>query len=107
MLAKYGGGIRRPRLVPELVGVQLLLARVGLRRPSAVRNWNWIRTIWIKCSSLWRSRKQRLSFETAGNYTLAEWTADDVEREKYVYAGCTNQDKAGQSEVPQTLSLSA
>ncbi|CAE7770379.1 unnamed protein product [Symbiodinium pilosum] len=38
-----------------------------------------------------------------GNYTLAEWTADDVEREKYVYAGCTNQDKAGLGLTQQYL----
>ncbi|CAE7358083.1 unnamed protein product [Symbiodinium natans] len=38
-----------------------------------------------------------------GNYTLAEWTRDDVEREQYVYAECSNQAKAGQGLTQQYL----
>lgn len=38
-----------------------------------------------------------------GNYTLAEWTLEDVEREKDVYSSCTNQAKAGLGLTQQYL----
>ncbi|CAE7902707.1 cnbA, partial [Symbiodinium necroappetens] len=38
-----------------------------------------------------------------GNYTLAEWTLEDVEREKDVYSSCTNQAKAGLGLAQQYL----